>query len=300
MRCVTPRTNGRRLSWIGSSQGSCSSSGTPRAPQELLRASVTAFSEVGDRYGESIASIRLGELAELRGDYDDAIALTTFAYEGTMSTGLGANSSILATRLGNLAALQGRFADAAMWHSTALTRAHELIFPGPAAQALSGMAVAAHLQGERERAEALHRDALAAYEAVGSVEGAAFSLACLGLLAIDRGDAPTASELCRRSLIKADLGSERRAIALAVELLAASRALAGDGESAAVLLGASAALRGSGIVSPPWLRSAREHAEATARGIIGDSNYDAAERSGREEAGSVVARLVAEGEATPG
>jgi predicted ATPase/DNA-binding SARP family transcriptional activator len=266
---------------------------------ELLRASVTAFADVGDRYGEAIASIRLGELAELRGDYDEAIALTTFAYEGTMSTGLGANSSILPTRLGNLAALQGRFADAATWHSIALSRAHELIFPGPAAQALSGMAVAAHLQGNREHAESLHRDALAAYERVGSVEGAAFSFACLGLLAIDSGDTPTAAALCRRSLIKAHIGSERRAIALAVELLAASQALAGDGESAALMLGASAVLRGVGIVSPPWLHSAREQAEATARGIIGDSNYDVAEQSGRQKADTLVADLVAEGEATP-
>ena len=58
---------------------------------ELLRDCVAGFPEKGDRYGEAIASIRLGELAELHGDYDEAIALTTFAYEATMSSGPGAN-----------------------------------------------------------------------------------------------------------------------------------------------------------------------------------------------------------------
>ena len=75
-----------------------------RGRRSCLRGSVAGFAAEGDRYGKAIASIRLGELAELRGDYDEAIALTTFAYEATMSTGPGANASILATRLGNLAA----------------------------------------------------------------------------------------------------------------------------------------------------------------------------------------------------
>ena len=139
----------------------------------------------------------------------------------------------MATRLGNLAAAQGRFADAATWHATALSRARELAFPGPAAQALSGMAVTAGLQGRLDQAEPLHREALAAYEAVGSVEGAAFTFACLGFLATDCGDLQAATHLHRCSLSKAALGRERRAMALAVEGLALVDAQAGDGAHAA-------------------------------------------------------------------
>jgi tetratricopeptide (TPR) repeat protein len=265
--------------------------------EALLRDSVTGFRDEGDRYGQAIASIRLGELAELRGDYDDAIALTTFAYEGTMNTGPGANASILATRLGNLAALQDRFDDAATWHATALSRARELGFPGPAAQALSGMGVAAAMSGLVDDADALHRAALAAYEAVGSVEGAAFSCACLGFLATSRGDAEAATELHRRSLAKAVPGHERRAMALAVDGLAGVYALVGDGPNTARLLGAATELRGPGIVLAPWLGSERARVEASARSVLGDAAYEVAHASGREEADTVVARLVADADA---
>jgi tetratricopeptide (TPR) repeat protein len=198
----------------------------------------------------------------------------------------------LATRLGNLATLQGRFVDAAMWHAVALSRARELAFPGPAAQALSGMAVAAVQQGRLEEAEHLHREALAAYERVGSVEGAAFTLACLGFLAADRGDAPAAVELHRRSLCEAARGSERRATALALEGLAAAHLVAGDAAQAARLLGAAAELRGA-VVLAPWLVAQRARTETSARSVLGDGAYERAHGSGRRRADAVVAELVA-------
>jgi len=261
---------------------------------ELLRRSITGFSEEGDRYGTAIASIRLGELAELRGDYDEAISATTLAYDATISAGPGANASILATRLGNLAALQGRFDDAAAWHATGLSRARELVFPGPAAQALSGMAVAAVQQGRVDDGETLHREALDAYEGVGSVEGVAFTYACLGMLATSRGDAHAAADLHGRSLMNAARGHERRAMALAVEGLAGVRAMVGDGADAAVLLGVAAELRGGAIVVAPWLQAERDRVVGVSKALVGESAYDAAYRSGGEQAETVVARLVSE------
>ena len=268
--------------------------------EELLRGSVAGFAAEGDRYGQAIASIRLGELAELRGDYDEAVALTTFAYEGTMSTGPGANASILATRLGNLAANRGDFDDAGRWHATALSRARELGFPGPAAQALSGMAVAAGMRGRLDEAERLHREALAAYEAVGSVEGVAFTHACLGFLATKRGDVEGALELHRRSLAEAALGSERRAMALAVEGLAGAHAASGDDADAARLLGVAAELRGERIVSPPWLQAERTRVEAATRAVLGDGRYVAIHASGRQQADTILARLVADAQLVVG
>ena len=175
------------VDWVRS--GLALKTGDAARAQELLRASVDGFTAEGDRYGQAIASIRLGELAELRGDYDEAVALTTFAYEVTTSIGPGANASILATRLGNLAANQGAFDDASDVAPDGAVSGPGAGVPGPAAQAISGMAVAAGMQGDLDQAERLHREALAAYEAVGSVEGAAFTEACLGFLATRRGDA---------------------------------------------------------------------------------------------------------------
>jgi predicted ATPase/DNA-binding SARP family transcriptional activator len=261
---------------------------------ELLRDSVAGFSKEGDRYGEAIACIRLGELAELRGDYEEAIEATRFAYEGTMSTGPGANASILATRLGNLAALQNRFDDAASWHATALSRARQYAFPGPAAQALSGMGVAAGLKGDMDEAETLHREALAAYDAVGSIEGAAFTCACLGFLAANRGDAPAAIEWHQRSLAIAMLGSERRAMALAVVGLAGAHALEGDGQNTAQLLGVASELRGVGPTIAPWALAEQARIEASARSLLGDAAYDAAYASGRLNTDTNLAHLTAE------
>ena len=163
--------------------------------------------------------------------------MTTFAYQVTTSIGPGANASILATRLGNLAANQGDFEDARMWHQTALSRARELGFPGPAAQAISGMAVAAGMQGDLHQAERLHREALAAYESVGSVEGVAFTEACLGFLATRRGDGAAALELHHRSLANAAQGNERRAMALAVEGSAGAHAACGDAVEGSAVVG---------------------------------------------------------------
>jgi hypothetical protein len=226
--------------------------------------------------------------------------LTTFAYHVTTSIGPGANASILATRLGNLAADQGRFEDARTWHQTALSRATELGFPGPAAQAISGMAVAAGMQGDIQEAERLHRDALAAYESVGSVEGAAFSDACLGFLATRRGEGAAALGLHQRSLANAAQGNERRAMALAVEGSAGAHAACGDAANAALLLGVATELRSEQIVSPPWLLAERTRVETAIRSQLGDARYADQHRSGRLHADTILAELVAGAQLTSG
>jgi predicted ATPase/DNA-binding SARP family transcriptional activator len=286
------------VDWVRS--GLALKTGDAARADELLRASLRGFTAEGDRYGQAIASIRLGELAELRGDDDEAVALTTFAYQVTTGVGPGANASILATRLGNLAANRGAFDDAGMWHGTALSRARELGFPGPAAQAISGMAVAAGMQGDLAQAERLHREALAAYESVGSVEGLAFTEACLGFLATRLGDAEAALELHRRSLANAAQGSERRAMALAVEGSAGALAACGDAVNAARLLGVAAELRGERVVSPPWLVAERARVETASRSQLGDARYAHQHRDGRRHAETILAELVAAAQPTSG
>jgi hypothetical protein len=150
------------------------------------------------------------------------------------------------------------------------------------------------MRGRVDEAERLHREALAAYEAVGSVEGVAFTHACLGFLATQRGDVGEALELHRRSLTEAALGSERRAMTLAVEGLAGAHAASGDGADAARLLGVAAELRGERIVSPPWLQAERTRVEAATRAVLGDSRYNAIHTGGRQQAETILARLVAD------
>ncbi len=151
-----------------------------------------------------------------------------------MSTGPGANASILATRLGNLAATARSLRRRRRRGTRRRCRGPgSWAFPGPAAQALSGMAVAAGHAGPPRRG----RDAPP--RGAGRLRG--------GRVGGGRRASPTPAsaswprteatprrplELHRRSLAKAALGSERRAMALAVEGLAGAHAVsADDGET---------------------------------------------------------------------
>lgn len=270
--------------------------GDPERALTLLRQSFAGFEAVRDGWGTAIASIRLSELAEVRGDYDEARTRATSAYEAVMLVGPRTfNASMLAARLGNLAALQGRFDEADVWYDTALVRAREGAYVGALAQTLSGMAHAALRRGRLDDAESWHREALAVYEVSGSVEGTASSLAALGSIASLRGDQTSAVDLHLRSLREAARSNDRRAVALAIEGLASARANDGDGQRAAVLLGAAAEIRR--LAGGP-LPSA--HEPGTARtaelidSLLGPADRASARRAGAEGCDEIVDQLLSD------
>ena len=269
--------------------------GEPGRALALLRRGVAGFDESGDRTGAAIVSFRLSELAELRGELDEAVEAASMAYEATIELGTRAfNASTLATRLGNIAVARAQYDEAASWHARALLRAREGGFPGAIAQAVSGAANAAHRRGELDSAENGHREALTMFEASGSIEGVASSLAALGLIANARGDAAAAEILLQRSLAEAERGRDRRATALALEGLAAAAATAGNATHAARLLGAASAMRlqcGPSLASAP--PSAVGSTEARVAELIGAEGLTAAEAEGRT-AGDEVLKLALE------
>jgi tetratricopeptide (TPR) repeat protein len=268
--------------------------GDPERASELIRNSIASFEAQGDRRGRAMASFRLSELAEARGDYDEAISAATSAYEATLVYGGRAfNTSTSATRVGNLAALQNRFDDAEKWHTDALTRAREGAYPGALAQALGGIAHAAYLQGRLDDAEEGHREALVVYEAAESVEGVASTLVALGFIAAARGDHRTANDLHLRSLREASRGSDRRAAALAVEGLAAAHAANGEGRDAAVFLGVAAEIRRDS--GAPLLTTPESGIDATmeqVRALLTEQELDAALREGATHADEIVGTML--------
>jgi predicted ATPase/DNA-binding SARP family transcriptional activator len=268
--------------------------GDPEQALMLLRRSFVGFETVGDGWGSAIASIRLSELAEAQGDYAEARTRATSAYEAVMVVGPRTfNASMLAARLGNLAALQGRFDEAEDWYDSALVRAREGAYVGAEAQTLSGMAHAAFRQGHLDDAETRHREALAVYEASGSVEGAASSLAALGFIATLREDYPSAVDLHRRSLHEAARSNDRRAVALAIEGLAGARANEGDGQRAAVLLGAAAEIRRHAGGSLPSAHDAdADHTAELIGSLLEPAELAAAQRAGAEHCDEIVDQLL--------
>ena len=283
------------IDWVRS--GLVHKAGDPQRATELLRASVDGFTLLHDQSGTAIASIRLGELAELRGDYVEARSCTLFAYNAILVSGAKSfNASVLATRLGNIAALQGNFDEAAEWHELGLRRARDGEFPGAIAQAFSGMGEAARRSGQLGAAVAYHREALSRFEASGSIEGAGFSLACLGLIATEQGDPDLATDLHTQSLLKAHASSDQRGVAFALEGLAGAYAASDDARAAAALLGAAEAFR-ERIGGPPPVahRGGVEHAERRARSQLSEQAFASEHSRGRADATAIVADLVSDG-----
>jgi len=280
------------IDWVRS--GLVNKAGDPVTATELLRRSVAASSAEGDQCAAAIAAIRLGELAELRGDYAEATTATLTAYNALTLTGPSSfNASMLATRLGNLAALQGDYEEAATWHEIGLRRARENEFPGAVAQAFSGMGEAARLAGDLSAAKSYHREALARFDATGSIEGAVFSLTCLGLIATTDGDPAAAIELLTTSLVRASESSDRRGVAMAAEGLADAHAALGEVSIAARILGAADALRNEIGGAPPVLqRGCVDRAERVARASLDQAAYEAEHARGMAEAHSVLAGLL--------
>jgi tetratricopeptide (TPR) repeat protein len=280
------------IDWVRS--GLVNKTGNPAAAAELLRRSIAASTAEGDQCAAAIAAIRLGELAELHGDYAEATSATRGAYDALTVRGPNSfNASMLATRLGNLAALQGDFEEAATWHEMGLSRARDNELPGAIAQAFSGLGEAARLAGDLAAANSYHREALAHFETTGSIEGAVFSLACLGLIATSDGQPEAAIELLTASLVRASASSDRRGVAMAVEGLADAHAALGDALIAARMLGAANALRDEVGGAPPLLqRGCVDRAERVARSELDHAVYEAEHSRGRAEAHSVVAGLL--------
>lgn len=283
------------IDWVRS--GLVHKGGDPQGATELLRASVEGFTQLHDQCGIAIASIRLGELAELRGDYAQARSFTLFAYNALMVSGAKSfNGSSLATRLGNIAALQGKFNEAAEWHELGLRRARDGEFPGAIAQAFSGMGEAARRSGQLGPAVVYHREALSRYEASGSVEGVTFSLACLGLIATDQGVPDQAIALHTQSLLKAHGSSDQRGVAFALEGLAGADAARDEARAAAALLGVAEALR-ERIGGPPPVahRGGVDQAERRARSQLSEQAFASEHSRGRADAAAIVADLVSDG-----
>ena len=201
------------------------------------------FTQLGDRRGQVHPTGVLGAVAEIRGDYATAAARYREALRIAEELKLWASVSKQLACLGRLALLAGDHADAVAYHERALRVAEEQSNRPAAAFASTGLAMIARRSGDLDVAEARLRDLLDWNRHTGYQPGAAFALAELGFVAEQRGDAALAERRHRASLDAARATGDDRAVALAVEGLAGSAGLVGGHRRAARLLGVAAALR---------------------------------------------------------
>ena len=224
----------------------------------------------------------LGRLALHTGDQ----ALATAYYTESMSRFRGAGDLRRATViLGNLGVVAFNECDfdlAASRLTEHLANARKLGDRKLIGGALTNLGTVLQNTGDPDRGAELHAEALALAEQVGDRRLACVALTNLGLAALARKDYPAARSFHARGLAHAQAIGERRSIAECLEEMAGVDAAAGLAERAAVLFGASQAMReavGSPILGPDLDRFHRT--VAGVRLALGDERFAAAEQRGR-------------------
>ncbi|MFI6102800.1 BTAD domain-containing putative transcriptional regulator [Streptomyces sp. NPDC051310] len=256
-----------------------------RAVQRLLRSdlkgaeedatrSVELFGAVGDACSRLWSVHPLASVAEIHGDYARAARLQRAALVTAREFGLSTQAAESLTGLARTALLM-RDADGARdLHERARRAAVELGFRAGELNARLGLALGARREGLLDEAETHLRAVLEWHRELGMQGAKALVLAELGFLAELRGDAAGARALHAEGYAMARSTGDPRAVALAMEGLAAAHALEGAHGAAALLLGAASASRAAvGAPLPPAERGDVERTAGRARTALGEAAF---------------------------
>ncbi|GLF94873.1 BTAD domain-containing putative transcriptional regulator [Streptomyces yaizuensis] len=244
--------------------------------------SARLFTGLGDPWGRLQTVFPLAVLAEVGGDYERAARLHRDGLAIAERLGLAAEAAKRHTGLGRLALLTGDHAAAHDHHERALRLARDHGLRSGEADARLGLALGARRSGGYAEAEGYLRELLWWFREVDYGPGTALVLAELGFVAELRGDPALAAARHREGLAVARGLGDVRAVALALEGLAAAGAAAGAYERCAVLLGAAGAARDSvGAPLPVAERGDVDRAAGRARGALGPAGYAAGYARGR-------------------
>jgi predicted ATPase/DNA-binding SARP family transcriptional activator len=296
--------------------------GDVTAQRAYQEESLAIWRELGDHLRIASCLGDLGAAAHISGDYPAARAMYAEALELASGTGLAQQMARSLSGLGRLALHAGDLTAATEYYSQSMARFREvgdlrratLILgnlgvvaldrgdPVLAAArleehlgnarklgdrkliggALTNLGVIALNAGDCDRAAALHADALDLAEQVGDRRLSAVALTNLGLTALARKDFAAARAFHRRSLELAEAVGERRCVAESLEGIAEADAAEGNATRAAVLFGASGALRAA-IGSPvPGQDLARLTKAVTATELaLGAARFSAAQAAGQ-------------------
>ncbi len=313
-----PRLRAAALDGIGQVASVQADFGLQRACQQE---SLIIWRRLGDDARVARCLGDLGAGAHIRGEYPDALAMYTEALELAERAGNAQLMARCLSGLGRLALHQDDLALATEYYTesmarftqigdlrratlilgnlgvVALNRAEYDLARARFAEhlgnarklgdrkliggALTNLGMVAYNTGELDRAAQLHAEALALADQVGDRRLAAVALTNLGLVALARKDYPVARRHLLRSLDLTEAVGERRAVAETLEELAVLDAAAGEMERAAVMFGASQALRtviGAPVPAPDLARI--NDAVTAAAAALGAERFAAARARG--------------------
>jgi predicted ATPase/DNA-binding SARP family transcriptional activator len=258
-----------------------------RAKQAMLRGdlgeverrgaqSLELFRALEDRWGQLQSMEWLGALARIRGDYGRATRLHRDGLRMAEELGLWPQAADQLSWLGRVAMHLGDHAQARDLHERAMRLAARQSYTPGETFAEIGLGLVARREGRLDTAEA-HLRGVAERSRPADVEpgiGVALTLAELGFVAEQRGDATAAQTLHLDGFAAARKLGNPRAMALALEGLAGARALAGHHGQAARLLGmADAARRSAGSPLPPAEHGDVDRITAKVRTALGEEAF---------------------------
>lgn len=213
--------------------------------EEALRASIPLFDALrGDVYC-SFAYRYLGRLAAVRGEYDASAQAIDAALRLARELGLSAFANVLLTDLAACLVGAGDYELARSVLDEPLASSRDQRFSAGVREAMTALAWVEWQAGNDREAERLAAEALQIGGVTDIGETVVHCAVILGLASELRGEHVEAAEHLDRAFDVARRSGDPRLVGLALEGLAAVAVRNGDGEVAAGLLGAAAALRQS-------------------------------------------------------
>lgn len=240
--------------------------------RDALRAD-EMFTALGDRWGRVQALDTLAGVAEITGEYTEAIRLQSTALRMAEDLALWPEISARLSALGRVVMLTGELDASADLHHRARRLAHDQGNLALVGFAEFGLALTARRRGDLDTAERLLMTWLTEDEPKSIA--ALTPLAELGFLAEMRGDGAAARALHTKAhRLALATGAGPRALALTLEGMAGACSILGEPGSAARLLGAADATRRTvGAALPPGERFDVARITASASAALGASAF---------------------------
>ena len=247
----------------------------------LFESALALMQDIGDPWAQALCLSTRASVYEQEGDYararDDLVAAQRLFAQ---VSGGGFAATALA-RLGNLAVLEGDLDEADRLHGEAMSEASAGLVGELQGQVFMARAFSLRRRGELDAAAAVLDRALGLRRVKEISIGLAFGSNSRGFVAEQQGDADSAEGYHLMGLRAAVGGDDRRAVALALEGLAGVAQLRHDPARAGFLLGAADALRrATGGPLPLGERYDVDRIEAAAVAEIGADEFRAAHASG--------------------
>jgi predicted ATPase/DNA-binding SARP family transcriptional activator len=252
--------------------------GEPATAGPRFSAALEGFRALGDRWGTANVLDAMAELAGRNGDLRGSIALIDEALDLVGQLGAVEDTADLLCRRADRLVRSGEPGVAQADYERAAELAGAAGASVTLARAHCGSGELARLRGDLAAARRLYEMALgeAATEWMNATETRARALVALGRIAAAEGDAAMARSEFMHALPAARDTPYLSSIADVLEGLADLPLLEDDGDLAAVLLGAAAALRGTPAPADPDV----ERIIARARALVGDAGFEAAHARG--------------------